>query len=309
MSGAAIRAWRRAGVAILLASLASTNVRTWGPQGHRLVALVAANHLTPIARQNVQWLLSGFTLAEVAVWADAYQPSNHQTFLWHFVNIPADARRYDRDRDCPRQPGVAAGARDDRWRDCVVDRIPYNQERLADTSLDRADRAIALKFLVHLIADLHQPFHAIGVERGGNGIRVSVFGSPTCAYDDGARYPCNLHGVWDTTLLARRQRSDRQYLQALERMIDERGWKAAADGSPADWAMESHARAKAALLPPQGDVDLAYFRAHIDDIDSRLARGGLRLAAVLNRALNEPPPHTSAFAFDVAHQRKAQRTP
>ena len=99
---------------------------------------------------------------------------------------------------CPRQPGVAAGGRGDTWRDCVVDRIRYNQERLADTSLDRADRAIALKFLVHLVGDVHQPLHALGVERGGNGIRVSVFGSPDCRYDDGTSYPCNLHGVWDT---------------------------------------------------------------------------------------------------------------
>jgi hypothetical protein len=66
----------------------------------------------------------------------------------------------------PRQPGVAANGRGDRWRDCVVDRIGYNQELLANASLDRADRAIALKFLVHLIGDLHQPFHALGVERG-----------------------------------------------------------------------------------------------------------------------------------------------
>lgn len=88
-----------------------------------------------------------------------------------------------------------ATSRGDRWRDCVVDRIRYNQERLADATLDRADRAIALKFLVHLIGDVHQPFHARGVARGGNDIPVSAFGSPTCAYDDGTTYPCNLHGV------------------------------------------------------------------------------------------------------------------
>ena len=61
-----------------------------------------------------------------------------------------------------------ATSRGDRWRDCVVDRIRYNQERLADATLDRADRAIALKFLVHLIGDVHQPFHARGVARGGS---------------------------------------------------------------------------------------------------------------------------------------------
>ena len=100
-----------------------------------------------------------------------------QTSYWHYLNIPPDASGYDRDRDCPRQPGVEAGSRNDRWRDCVVDRIAYWEERLGDPKLDRADRATALKFIVHFIGDLHQPFHALGVGRGGNDVNVRVFGA------------------------------------------------------------------------------------------------------------------------------------
>jgi hypothetical protein len=273
----------------LSVSFGSTTVQAWGPQGHRLVALLATNHLTPRARQNVSWLLGSTGLPDVAVWADQYLEGNNQTSFWHYVNIPFDATSYDRDRHCPRQPGVSAGGRGDRWRDCVVDRILYNQERLANPSLDRADRTIALKFLVHFIADLHQPFHALGVERGGNGILVSAFGSPTCAYDDGTAYPCNLHGVWDTELIAHRRLSDRQYLAELERQISERGWAAREIGSPAQWAMESHSLAKRALLPTGGIVDEAYFRATISVVDERLALGGLRLAAWLNRSLVDAP--------------------
>ena len=55
--------------------------------------------------------------------------------------------------------------------------LTANEERLADTKLDRADRAIALKFVVHFVGDLHQPLHTSAVERGGNGILVRVFGS------------------------------------------------------------------------------------------------------------------------------------
>ena len=54
--------------------------------------------------------------------------------------------------------------------------------------------------------------------------------------------------------------------------------------------MESHALGKAALLPPQGVVDEAYYRAKISVIDERLALGGLRLAASLNRSLAAAPP-------------------
>lgn len=281
---------RQVATLLTCAWIAATAVHAWSPQGHRLVALVATNHLTPTARQNVSWLLGSATLADVAVWADEYLEGNNQTSFWHYVNIPLDATNYDRDRDCPRQPGVSAGGRGDRWRDCVVDRILYNQERLANPSLDRADRTIALKFLVHFIADLHQPYHALGVERGGNGILVSAFGSPTCSYDDGTPYPCNLHGVWDTELIAHRRLDDRQYLAELERQIKQRGWETMETGSPAQWAMESHASAKVALLPARGVVDEPYFRAQMTVAEERLALGGLRLAAWLNRSLAEIPP-------------------
>src|SRR5262245_33136925 len=129
MSGnrtAAIRVWAMAiGAAALIVP---ATLDAWGGMGHRLVARVAAERLTPVARQSVAWLLDGRTMAEVSSWADEYLEGNNQTAFWHYLNIPPDATGYDRDRDCPRQPGVAAGARGDKWRDCVVDRITYNQE-------------------------------------------------------------------------------------------------------------------------------------------------------------------------------------
>jgi hypothetical protein len=274
---------RRLATLAFAAALTTATVHGWGPQGHRLVALVAAHHLTPAATRNVQALLGDETLADVASWADDVRDELSQTSSWHYVNIPAGARRYDRDRDCPRQPGVAAGGRGDRWRDCVVDRIAYNQTRLADRALDRSDRATALKFLVHLIGDLHQPFHAVGVERGGNGISVILFGAEACGSPRGPRFPCNLHGAWDGALIAHRKLSDRAYASELERRIAAGGWTAR--GSAADWAMESHALATAALLPVGGEVNEGYYRAHRPQIDERLARGGLRLAGALNDAL------------------------
>jgi len=277
------RLWTRLVVpAVVVATVATATLGAWGPQGHRLVALVAERHLTPAARQNVAWLLDGRSLADVSIWADEYLSGNYQTSFWHYVNIPPDAAAYDRDRDCPRQPGIAAGTRNDRWRDCIVDRIPYHQERLGNLTLDRADRAIALKFLVHFVGDLHQPLHAIGVERGGNGILVTVFGSPTCGGNPSAPTPCNLHGVWDFSLIAHRQLSDADYLALLDRVIVSERLAGRPTGTPPEWAMESLALAKAALLPQQGIVDEAYYRAQIPVIDQRLALAGLRLAGLLN---------------------------
>lgn len=277
-------------VLVALTTLGSlSSLQAWGGQGHRLVGLIAARHLTPVAKQNVAWLLDGQTLADVSSWADSLTSDQVQTAYWHYLNIPPDAKGYDRDRDCPRQPGTAAGSRGDRWRDCVVDRIAYWEQRAADRTLDRADRATALKFVVHFIGDLHQPFHALGVGRGGNDVLVRVFGSANCSNDPAKPFPCNLHSVWDTRLIARRALDDAAYVAVLEKLIAERKWAGQPAGTPAEWAEQSWALGKQALVAPDTDIDEAYYRAHLPVIDERLALGAVRLAAVLNRIFVAAP--------------------
>ena len=279
-----------AGILAVLVVVGSwSGLQAWGGQGHRLVGVIAANHLSRAAAQNVAWLLDGQSMAEVSSWADQQVTDHVQTSYWHYLNIPPTAAGYDRDRDCPRQPGIAAGSRSDTWRDCAVDRITYFEQRTADAKLDRADRATALKFLIHFIGDLHQPFHALGVGKGGNDVIVRVFGNSNCENDSSRPpRPCNLHSVWDSRLIARRDLSDQAYVAALEALIKQKGWFQQPVGSPKDWAEQSFALGKAALVANDTNIDEAYYRKHIGVIDERLARGGVRLAAVLNRALSAP---------------------
>ncbi len=263
----------------------SVDLHAWGGQGHRLVGLIAAERLTPMARRNVTWLLDGQTLAEVSSWADSLTSDQVQTSYWHYLNIPPGANGYDRDRDCPKQPGAQAGSRNDRWRDCVVDRISYWEERLGDPKLDRADRATALKFIVHVIGDLHQPFHALGVGRGGNDVKVRVFGEANCGSDPARPNPCNLHSVWDGRLIARRALDDAAYLGELRTLITAKGFGSQPAGTPAQWAEQSFKLAKEALVRPDTNIDEGYYRRHITVIDERISLAGVRLAAVLNRIL------------------------
>ena len=263
-------------------------LHAWGAQGHHLVGLIAADRLTPVAKQNVEWLLDGQTLADVASWADSLTGDQVQTSYWHYLNIPPDASGYDRDRDCPVQPGVEKGSRGDRWRDCVVDRIAYWEERLADPKLDRADRAAALKFVVHFIGDLHQPFHALGVGRGGNDVKVRVFGQADCGNNPDRPSPCNLHSVWDSRLIARRNLDDPTYVAALKKVIDAKGFASQPVATPVQWAEQSFKLAKEGLVADGTNIDDAYFERHIKVIEDRLALAGVRLAADLNRILVTP---------------------
>jgi hypothetical protein len=267
---------------LLVCVLLPSPGHAWSAQGHRLVAQIAERQLTPAARKAVAELIGPSTLADVATWADQYVDGHRQTAAWHYVNIPESARSYDRERDCPPQPGDPA--RSSRPRDCVVDRILFHQERLANARLDRTDRAAALKFLVHLVADVHQPFHAIGVERGGNGIAISVFGSSTCGSDANS-FACNLHALWDGTMIARRKLSDRQYLARLDSRLKSLQPQATRNRHPEEWAMESLALARKALVPSGAKVDERYYREQIEVVDDRLVLAGLRLAALLNAAM------------------------
>jgi nuclease S1 len=292
-------------VALVLVTLFSSMplLHAWGAQGHRLVGLIAADRLTPVAKQNVAWLLDGQTLADVASWADSLTGDQVQTSYWHYLNIPPDASGYDRDRDCPRQPGIDAGSRSDRWRDCVVDRIAYWEERLGNSQLDRADRATALKFMVHFIGDLHQPFHALGVGRGGNDVKVRVFGQTDCGpstssgppraesrggSDPARPSPCNLHSVWDSRLISHRNLDDVAFVAVLKKLIVDEGFGSRPAGTPAQWAEQSFRLGKAALVTPDTNIDEAYYRRHIGVIEERLALAGVRLAADLNRVLSTP---------------------
>lgn len=272
----------------------STSAFGWGRQGHRIVAVIAEDHLTPVAKENVHALLGNETLADVASWPDAYRPLETQTALWHYVSIPAGASGYNRDRDCPVQPGVTMGAPNDVWRDCVVDRILFFKSRVADDHLDPADRAVSLKYLVHFVGDLHQPLHAYGVLQGGNGIPVVTFGAETCG-----THPCNLHAAWDSALIEHRKLSTAAYSALLEKDIRTTHETAGSD-DPVTWANESNAAVAGILLPAGGAVDEAYYTREIPVVDHQLEMAGLRLAALLNSLFTAaphayvPPPETPA---------------
>jgi nuclease S1 len=141
-------------------------------------------------------------------------------------------------------------------------------------------RVEALKWIVHFVGDLHQPLHAIDEARGGNGIKLPVFGSPQCG-----DYPCNLHWTWDNMLLEHTGRTEPKYVHYLQKLIQREHLNKRAIGTPVDWANESHDLARDIMNAKPVAADEDYYQANIHLVDERLALAGLRLASVLNDAL------------------------
>jgi len=265
----------------------------WGREGHRLTALVAEQYLTPQTRAEVTRLLGNQSMADVAPWADDYRSSHPETAPWHFVDIPSTASHFDRDRDCP----VPAKDPASFWHDCITDRILEFEQVLGNTALTDAERAQALRFLIHFIGDIHQPFHALGDERGGNGISVSVLGSVYCG-----THHCNLHGVWDDELIEQHGLKEQKFAAMLIDKIQQNHWERFDGGDPVAWAEASHRYAVQALAPNNAILPRDYIETEEKIVDAQLAMGGLRLAHVLNQILGGATnPAGAAPAVPTAH--------
>jgi len=266
---------------LLLATLLPTQLPAWGPKGHAIVADLAQSRLSPSARANLQLLLGNDTLASISTWADQVRKERDESFGWHFVDIPKDAAGFSQPRDCFRPQDKHKDAATDHH-NCVVDRIEMFQKTLADGNASRESRLEALKWLVHFVGDLHQPLHAVEEARGGNDIKLSVFGSSKCG-----DYDCNLHWAWDSLLLEHTGVSEEDYVRRLNELIAQKHLEKQAGGSAVDWANESHQQARRLVDPRPVTIDEAYYQANIELVNEKLALAGVRLAALLNATLGK----------------------
>jgi S1/P1 Nuclease len=274
---------RKAIAVLLMVAFVPMQLLGWGGKGHRIIADIAYSRLTPQTRNNVQLLLGRESLASISTWVDDIRQQRNETYGWHFVDIPGTADAFSEERDCFRPWAKHGGARTDHH-NCAVDRVEMFSRVLADPKAPRQQRVEALKWVVHLVGDLHQPLHATSDAHGGNDIKLPVFGNPQCG-----EHQCSLHGVWDSELLEHAGLSEPEYVQELQELIDAEQLDRYAEGSPADWANESHGQAKSIMSHRPALVDQAYFAANIHLLDEKLALAGLRLAALLNRTLGSIP--------------------
>jgi hypothetical protein len=165
----------------------------------------------------------------------------------------------------------------------VVARIDLFAAVLADRNANARTRVEALKFVTHFVGDVHQPLHAEDHnDKGGNRIRVANYLGHA-----------SLHSIWDTDMIEADDSDAHAFARRLDASIsddDVRRWQA---GSPSDWANESHALAVTAyalLDNPSAGAEISipdsYVVTERPVIELQLKRAGIRLAMVLNRALD-----------------------
>ncbi len=245
---------------------------SWGREGHQIIATIAENHLDQTTKVVVQSLIGNNHLYSIANWADEIRKERPETAPWHYVNIPLGSK-YDASRDCPVP------------KSCVVEKVGDFLKVLADKNASREQRAEVLKFVVHFVGDVHQPMHAVKEAAGGNGIHVWFLQSNRCG-----RYECNLHGVWDTSLIQQADLSREDYAERLEQLIKSEHLESLNGGTPEQWANESARLAQAAWVPDKAFLNGGYYQQQIRIVDRQMALAGLRLAKLLNETIGKMTP-------------------
>lgn len=287
-------------------------VHPWGLRGHRVVGRIAERHLTPAATKMVRGLLKGETLARVANEADLVRSDA----AWacaaplHYASVE-DGEIY---------ASSAKSLKGD-----IVQALLYFEAQLRGKETPHERRVLALKWIVHLLGDLHQPLH-IGrsCDRGGNSIEVLWFEKKS-----------NLHKVWDSEFINDQELSYTEFADFLDQ--EQPASTDIAAGSFSDWADEAPiVRAEVYTcygkdgccaagygcrddskafgscgdtLPFVPRLGYVYAEKNRKLMERQLYRAGLRLAAVLNAVAEGSPSTSEKLAQRISAERKGKPDP
>ncbi len=284
-----VTAWRMR-ILFFCIFMAGTTLFPWGIRGHRIVARIAENHLTENARQKVTELLKEDTLTKVANEADSYRSQSKWKCAapFHYVSIE--------DKEIYLNAQKAAGGD-------IVRALVYFEDVLRDKKSKPVAKALALKWLVHLVGDIHQPLHVgRACDRGGNSTEVSWFKAKS-----------NLHKVWDVELINYEELSFSEYATEIDK-ADEKTLAAWSTSNYLDWTAEAQTvrtqiytclskdgcKAAAAFgscekksTEPVPNLEYAYIEKNRELLNRQLLKAGIRLAALLNRIFADSPFTTS----------------
>jgi hypothetical protein len=252
-------------IAVLVAAGFTSQAFGWARVGHAAIGYIADDLLTPDARAEIDALLAlegADTLADVASWADEVKGEEKWA---HVVRLELDDPSFDAG-DCPA-------------RRCIVFGIEDNLAILRDESRSDVKRLEALKFVIHLVGDIHMPLHVVA--RDLNRSMAQYRGRNR-----------TIHKMWDALIINDTGLSARDLADAI---LLEGRTQGIPTNTPGDWAIESRDIAREVIVPHvegrRGRVRLPddYGATSLPLIKDQLGKAGSRLADVLNEALADAP--------------------
>jgi hypothetical protein len=253
-------ALRRGLIAAMVSALFAPAVQAWSPDGHRVVAALADRQLTPATRRIVTQILQrqpgAKSLSDIATAVD--ERPNTENARWRYINFPGDSCHYVAPRDCP--DGM-----------CVVEALRRQIFNLKSRRATTDQRLSALKFVIPLVADIHQPLHAgLQADHWGSLYPIRWQGQST-----------NLYRLWDAQLL---HLIAPQWARLANSLHTGAPFGTRALGNVAGWAEESCTIARSkGFYPTHGRrITSEYVSRWAPVLEQRLQLAGWRLAFILN---------------------------
>lgn len=295
--------------ALFLIALSAQASFAWDAVGHFIVAQIAYDRLTPTAKAQSERLIKvlltdpdvtalpekerDYNFITAAAWQDDIRTLDRKWSSWHFIDLPIDhAVTLDEIRSY----------KDSNSSNVYQAIATYAEPILKSKSSSDAEKARALGMIIHFVGDIHQPLHASGPEKGGNGIAVT--GVPS--YEEHYKIR-NLHAFWDSAYLYKVTNGEIGFIDGVpsnrngiapdagqikalaDRFVAAHapGPKSAANLDPAVWARESVTIGRTFAFP-SADAPRPYVLTpeYVDRSQSlaqqRLTMAGFRLAGLLN---------------------------
>ena len=236
----------------------------WGVQGHRIVGEVADHYLLAKTRLAIKQILGTESMAMTANWADFIKSDTSYNYLssWHYVNLNENLSKSDVFSFLD-QPGVN-----------IYTKTNEMIAVLKNAKSTAAQKKLALRMIIHLIGDLHQPMHtARKDDLGGNKIQLTWFGEKS-----------NLHRVWDEALVDFQQLSYTEYTKAIDHPTATQllTWQ---KSNLKDCVFESYQICNQIYATGVKNDDKLSYKYNFDwigTVNEQLLKGGIRLAKVLN---------------------------
>jgi hypothetical protein len=234
----------------------------YGPIGHRAVAKIAYDELKPKAKKQIDDLLGREGLIYSSTWADEVRsdPDNYKySYPWHYQNLAEGMSTDDLKKlwDNPASEG-----------EHLFFAIQTLQKRLIKDKND----VEALKFLIHFVADLHQPMH-LGRkdDLGGNKVSYTWFGDKT-----------NIHSLWDSYLIENKKMSYTELASYLQN-TQEKEKEKLMNETILQGIERGYAICNLIYLYDREDTNNYRYVYRFDKyLDEMLYRSGIRLALILN---------------------------
>ena len=238
----------------------------WGVLGHRIVGEIADSYLNPKARAELKKILGNESIAMASNWGDFVKSDSTYDYLynWHFINLKEGLTDAELQAFLKKDTSIN-----------LYTRINFLVKELKNKQLSAEKKRVYVKLLIHFVADAHQPMHTARREDlGGNRVKVLWFNNPT-----------NLHAVWDEALINFQQLSYTEYTRAINFTTQSQrlSWQ---QQPVSQWIGESYRISQnlyKEITEENQKLSYKYNFLHINTVNDRLLKGGVRLAGLLNQ--------------------------